>query len=75
MRKRIEETAAAGARTARLRRVLVAGGIALAAACAGMQKSGSGSSSSGAGGDAGSQGSSGSDGGMKGGGGGGAGGW
>jgi len=64
-------------RNAKLWRVLVAGGVALAAACAGMQKSGS--SSSGSGGESGSQGTSGTSGadggGMSGGNAGGAGGW
>jgi putative copper export protein len=40
-----ERAAALARRSLRLRRVLVAGGVALATACAGMQKGGQGGSS------------------------------
>jgi hypothetical protein len=59
------------ARPSKLWRALVAGGIALAAACAGMQKSGD----SGSTGSSGSSGTSGDSGGVSGGNAGGAGGW
>lgn len=61
------------ARSARLWRVLVAGGMALAAACAGPQKTGSSGTGSGESGSR--SGASGDEGTPSGGGGGGAGGW
>lgn len=73
MTRKSGERSTARTRTAKLLRVLVAGGIALATACAGAQKSGTGSGQSGSSGSSGTSGADG--GGMSGGNGGGAGGW